>query len=149
MRFPIEVLSAHPLWDKDLLISKLDRVGLTLARLRAYSKHLTAASLKLWYRLASTVGTLLNDVSMNMACSWILNALFWVSFGDPFRVQLTAGFRCQNEYSLECLAMKSLAWHFCQIHRQRVPNICRSQVMNGRAIAIRTYWLGRTAQRSC
>jgi hypothetical protein len=29
--------------------------------------------------LASTVVTLLNDVSINMACNWILNPLFQVS----------------------------------------------------------------------
>jgi len=72
MRFPIQ---DSPLWGIHVLISKLGRTGLVLVRLRAYSKHLTAASWKLWYRLASTAGTLLKDVSIYMACSWILNAL--------------------------------------------------------------------------
>jgi hypothetical protein len=59
----------------NLLITRRECVGLTRLRLRTYAKHLTAASWKLWRRLASTVDTVLCDVSMYMACSWILNAL--------------------------------------------------------------------------
>ena len=62
-----------------LLISSREDGSFKAERCRTYSKHLTADSRKLWYRLARTVGTELNDVSRNMACSWILKALFHVS----------------------------------------------------------------------
>lgn len=73
------VENSYAFGQRHVLISRLERIGRVLDRLRAYSKHLTAASWKLWYRLASTVDTLLNDVSMSMACNWILNPLFQVS----------------------------------------------------------------------
>lgn len=57
------------------LMSKLEHVVRTLANTRTYSRHLTAASWKLWCRLVSTVDTLFNAVSMNMAFNWILNPL--------------------------------------------------------------------------
>ena len=49
------------------LMSKLEHVVRTLANTRTYSRHLTAASWKLWCRLVSTVDMLFNAVSMNMA----------------------------------------------------------------------------------
>ena len=61
------------------LMSKLEHVVRTLANTRTYSRHLTAASWKLWCRLVSTVDMLFNAVSMNMALSCILKALFRVS----------------------------------------------------------------------
>lgn len=64
-------------------MSKLEHVVRTLANTRTYSRHLTAASWKLWCRLVSTVDTLFNAVSMNMAFNWILNPLLYVS--TPYR----------------------------------------------------------------
>jgi hypothetical protein len=76
------VVVSYAFGRRHILISKLECIGRALRRLRAYSKHLTAASWKLWYRLANTVGTPLNDVSISMACNWILNPLLPVSIAQ-------------------------------------------------------------------
>lgn len=69
VHLPILSLPGSAPGGVNLLMSSRECVGLTRLRLRTYSKHLTAASWKLWCRLASTVSTELSDVSMNMACS--------------------------------------------------------------------------------
>jgi transcription elongation factor Elf1 len=51
----------------DLLIRRRECVGLAFDNVRTYSKHLTAESENVLCRLANTVGTVFNDVSMNMA----------------------------------------------------------------------------------
>jgi hypothetical protein len=100
-----------------VLISRLGRTGLVLVRLRAYSNDLTAASWKLWCRFASTAGTLLYDVSMNMACSWILNALVPLAGSQNLLCLHASSSRVGStgDDLLERLAMESLARHFCQI----------------------------------
>jgi hypothetical protein len=63
--------SALPLfWGRfDVLISKLEHVVRTCDNTRAYSRHLAAASRKLWYILASTVATLFSRVSISITLS--------------------------------------------------------------------------------
>jgi hypothetical protein len=95
------------------LISRLERVVRTLANTRTYSRHLTAASWKLWCKLVSTVDTLFNAVSMNMAFSWILNALCHVStspqihrryyIGDA-NVEVGSIGNLLQRFSVECLS---------------------------------------------
>jgi hypothetical protein len=53
----------------DALISKLEHVVRILDSTRTYSRHLTAASWKLWCKLVRTVDTLFKAVSMNIAFS--------------------------------------------------------------------------------
>jgi len=119
-----------------LLISKVECIGLSFERLRAYSMHLTAASWKLWYRLASTVGTLLYDVSTNMACNWILNALCPVSTVIALFFCLSARPKSASaprdrSHLLERLALESLARHLRQIHSQGIGNVCICQPTHG------------------
>lgn len=129
------IQNSYAFGTRYVLISKPERIGRALDRLRAYSKHLTAASWKLWYRLASTVVTLLNDVSINMACNWILNPLFQVSIA-PSVVFLHkySSMRSQKGcsaahphriYLLERFSMERLPRDLCPIHRQRVGYVCQ------------------------
>lgn len=110
------------------LISRLEHVVRTLASTRTYSRHLTAASWKLWCRLVSTVDTLFKAVSMNMAFSWILNALGRVSTSPGIHrryrdghAKLEVGNVCNL---LERFSVESLSRDFRQFYGQRILDIC-------------------------
>jgi hypothetical protein len=91
-------------------MSKLEHVVRTLANTRTYSRHLTAASWKLWCRLVNTVDMLFNAVSMNMAFNWILNPLLYVS--TPYRLK---GFR-KTKPRPQCFLytyLSAFRWNVC------------------------------------